>query len=135
MPQLTLPCPHCGAEKVGFTPRGAVPVRPGVPLSLLFLQCEGCGQGVIGLIQGAPSAVQHWITGSASSPGALIKTYPISEASKSPADVPPKVEAAFYLVSIICAVRAVQMLPEQCFGGLLNSPPERLIPMPLRGSI
>jgi len=44
MPQLTLPCPYCRAEKVGFSARGSVPVRPGVALTLLFFSARGAAK-------------------------------------------------------------------------------------------
>jgi hypothetical protein len=95
MPQLSLPCPHCRSEKIGFAPRGAVVVRPGIPRTLLFLQCEGCGEGIIAAVAGNPQAVSMWQMGQVDSPGPLLSIYPETKAPKAPADVPPKVTAAF----------------------------------------
>jgi Domain of unknown function (DUF4145) len=95
MAQLALPCPHCRAEKIGFAPRGAVPVRPGDPNCLLFLQCLGCGQAIVAVMQNAANSVNVWAQGSAGSPGPLLRTYPESQALAAPADVPPTVAAAF----------------------------------------
>jgi hypothetical protein len=95
MPQLARPCPHCQAEKIGFAPRGAVPVRPGQPMILMFLQCEGCGQAVVAVIHGDVSRVNTWMGGHTESPGDLMFTYPELKAPAAPADVPPNVAAAF----------------------------------------
>jgi len=95
MPQLSRECPHCKAEKIGFAPRGLVSIKPSSNLTLLFLQCEGCGQVIIATIAGLPSGVQSWMNGQSSEPGRVIGVYPASEALKCPADVPPKVSSAF----------------------------------------
>jgi hypothetical protein len=95
MPQLSLECPHCHAEKIGFAPRGAVPRRPGENITLLFLQCEGCGEAIVARVSSSPNSVQHWMIGNAGSPGNITDWYPQSAASESPADVPAKVSTAF----------------------------------------
>jgi hypothetical protein len=96
MPQLSLECPHCRTEKIGFAPREAVSVKPGLNEVLLFLQCEGCGQGLIAVVANSnPGAVNAWIGGAANSPGIVARTYPQVQALKSPADVPPSVRAAY----------------------------------------
>jgi Domain of unknown function (DUF4145) len=95
MPQLALECPHCRAEKIGFAPRGAVLRQPGQPDVLLFLQCEGCGDAVVAVVRSRPDLVNAWTNGRADSPGPIIVIYPEPETPKSPADVPPKVNAAF----------------------------------------
>jgi hypothetical protein len=96
MPYLSLTCPHCRTEKIGFAPRGAVGLRPGTPISVLFLQCEGCGHGVIADVRNSPAnSVTHWINGIAASPGELVKTYPELGQPKCPADVPSSVQSAY----------------------------------------
>lgn len=70
-------------------------VRPGENRTLLFLQCEGCGQAVIAVIHSAANSVQNWMLGNAASPGIIATTYPESVEPKSPADIPSNVGAAF----------------------------------------
>ena len=95
MPQLSLPCPHCHSEKIGFSPRGAVPVNPGVAQTLLFLQCEGCGEAVTAVISNGHSHVNNWVTGHTNSPGSILKIYPAAAADAAPSDIPPQVAAAY----------------------------------------
>jgi hypothetical protein len=95
MAQLALPCPHCDAEKIGFTPRGAVPYRPEVNTTLLFMQCEGCGGGIIVYISNNPANVTHWMQGGTASPGSLIQVIPEHLEPKCPADVPDNIRKAF----------------------------------------
>jgi hypothetical protein len=95
MPQLSLECPHCHTEKIGFVPRGGWAVKPGNAHILVFLQCEGCGQAVVATILNNTAAVNAWITGAAASPGQIITTYPQSAGLKSPVDVPAQVNAAY----------------------------------------
>jgi hypothetical protein len=76
MPQVSLACPHCRTERVGFSPRGAVQVKPGHPQTLIFLQCEACGQGVIAVVVNGMSNVQSWIIGNSSSPGIIAAVFP-----------------------------------------------------------
>lgn len=95
MPQLVLECPHCRAEKIGFSPRGSAIVRPGESQTLLFLQCEGCGQAIVAVVAAAPNAINNWAIGLVASPGEIWKIYPEAVAPKSPADIPPNVRAAF----------------------------------------
>lgn len=96
MAQLSLECPHCRTEKIGFAPRGAWLVKPGTSDVLLFLQCEGCGQGVTAIVSPTNvSNVNAWIMDSALSPGNIQRTYPEVVALRSPADVPPQVSAAY----------------------------------------
>lgn len=95
MAQLALECPYCRAEKIGFAYRSHVQVKPGVPQTLLFLQCEGCGQGIIAVIGQAPGHIANWAGGQSASPGSIAAIFPAPSALKSPSDVPPKVNAAF----------------------------------------
>lgn len=95
MPQLVLSCPHCNAEKIGFAARGAVPVRADAVQTLLFLQCEGCGQGIVAVIGATPNTVSSWMSGRATTPGPMAATYPSPRAPKSPSDVPARVSSAF----------------------------------------
>ena len=95
MAQLALPCPHCLAEKIGFTPRGAIPIKPGSPATLMFMQCEGCGEGIIVTITAPAANVQMWMQGASASPGNILKVEPELSAPNSPADVPDNVRAAF----------------------------------------
>src|SRR5437868_3081502 len=95
MPQIVLACPHCQAERIGFTPRGAVPVRPGVNFSNLFLQCEGCGQGVVAVVEGPPGQVTLWMQGTQGKPGKITRIHPRPIEPSCPADVPDNVRSAF----------------------------------------
>jgi hypothetical protein len=95
MPQLALECPYCRAEKIGFAYRSHAQVKPGVGQTLLFLQCEGCGQGIIAVIGNAPVHIAAWTSGQSASPGNIIASFPAPDAPKAPPDVPPKVNAAF----------------------------------------
>ncbi len=95
MAQLVLECPHCRAEKIGFAPRGFAGVRPGDGRTLLFLQCEGCGQGLIAVAGNPPQYAQAWIGGQQPHPGTIVDSYPKTAALKSPPDVPPTVQAAY----------------------------------------
>jgi hypothetical protein len=95
MAQLVLECPHCRAEKIGFASRGFAGVKPGHPHTLMFMQCEGCGQALVLTMAGPPAQVQHWINGQAANPGQIVGSYPQPAALKSPPDVPPAVQAAF----------------------------------------
>lgn len=95
MAQLTLPCPHCRAEKVGFAARGFCSMRPGQSPALLFLQCEGCGEGLVAIMPQGANSVQYWISGSMGSPGPIQRTYPELVALKAPADIPDNVRTPF----------------------------------------
>jgi hypothetical protein len=95
MPQLALECPHCRAEKIGFAYRSHAQVSPNVAQTMLFLQCEGCGQGVILVVQAWASSVAQWVNGSSGSPGQVLSYYPKPAAIKTPADIPDKVRGAF----------------------------------------
>lgn len=95
MPQLSLPCPHCRTAKIGFAARGAVPKQPDSVETLLFLQCEGCGEVVIATTISGRTTVQLWLAGQSSSPGSIVDTYPVAEAPKAPSDVPDSVRSAF----------------------------------------
>ncbi len=95
MAQLTLECPHCRAEKIGFSPRGLAELRPGFPASLLFLQCQGCGQGIIAVVSSTPDPINYWINDQAPFSGGIVDTYPKLVGMKAPADVPGTVQAAF----------------------------------------
>jgi hypothetical protein len=95
MPQLSLECPHCRTEQIGFAPIAAVQVKPALAHTLLFLQCEGCGHGLIAVTNSYASTVQQWIVGAISSPGDIVMSYPRPVALQAPPDVPPTVGAAF----------------------------------------
>ena len=95
MPQLAFGCPHCRAEKIGFALRGSAQVRPSVNQTLMFLQCEGCGEAVIAVCDCLPVSVQQWATGASQSPGNISRKYPEPTALQCPADVPPQVQSAF----------------------------------------
>jgi hypothetical protein len=88
MPQLVLECPHCKAERIGFAPRGAVPAKPGTSRTLLFMQCEGCGEAVVVVTGSDGSNVTHWMQAGANSPGTIVETYPKPSAIEAPADIP-----------------------------------------------
>src|SRR5665213_1822419 len=97
MAQLVLECPHCRAEKIGFAPRGFAPLKPGNSNSqtLLFLQCEGCGDGAFAVLDHPPAYASGWIGGSGSTPGNITRSYPQPTALKAPADVPPNVQSTY----------------------------------------
>jgi len=95
MPQLSLQCPHCGTEKIGFAPKGAVPVSPNALLTLLFLQCQGCGQAVVATIGGPTINVTSWMQGALDAPGTIKDIYPTLPPPQVPADIPPNVAKAF----------------------------------------
>jgi Domain of unknown function (DUF4145) len=97
MPQLSLPCPHCHAEKIGFSPRDSgFQYRVGQPISILVLQCEGCGWAIIAYIRTKAGAnVHHWMTGLAPSPGDIEQIFPEHKEPEIPADIPGNVRKAF----------------------------------------
>ncbi len=95
MPQLSLECPHCRTQKIGFAPMSATDVKPGERKALLFLKCEGCGQGLVAVIEDTAQHVHIWMQGQRSNPGPIQDTYPKMSAIKTPADVPPEVQRAF----------------------------------------
>jgi hypothetical protein len=95
MPQLSLTCPHCRTEKIGFSPRGAVPYRAGTNITIMFMQCEGCGGGIVLAIEGQPTNVTTWMQGAAGSPGHILSAWPELLEPKCPADVPDNVRKAF----------------------------------------
>jgi Domain of unknown function (DUF4145) len=95
MPYLSLQCPHCLTEKIGFAPRGAAQFRPGVTGSLVFVQCEGCGQAVVLVVTSGLNSVQAWMQGAANSPGPIASMYPKLETPDCPADVPDNVRSAY----------------------------------------
>jgi hypothetical protein len=97
MPQLSLPCPHCLSEKVGFAPRGSVSASPGSGETLIFLQCEACSQGIIAAVRGVVHHEQPamWIMGQTSAPGVIRAIYPEKMEPKCPNDVPSPVSAAY----------------------------------------
>jgi hypothetical protein len=92
MAQLSLACPHCGTNPVGFTPRGAYPTKPMISKTLLFLQCEACGHGIIAVFP-SPSQVNAWMSNQVSDPGTILEVFPKME--ECPADVPPLVSDAY----------------------------------------
>jgi len=95
MPQLSLTCPHCRTEKIGFSSRGSVPYRPGTPLYLIYMQCEGCGGGIIVTITSNNVALTSWMNGSTASPGVISKVEPELSAPNAPADVPNNIRTAY----------------------------------------
>ena len=95
MAQIALECPHCRAEKIGFAAKAFSAVRPGTPATLLFLQCEGCGQGAIAVVANTINGVAQWMNGQSPSPGNFADTYPKLSALKAPADIPPQVMTAY----------------------------------------
>jgi hypothetical protein len=95
MPQLSLGCPHCGTDPVGFSPIAAVQVKPGMAHTLLFLQCGACGHGVVAVTNMGLGAANAWIGGTATSPGNLLKFFPERKELKCPADVPKAVSDAY----------------------------------------
>jgi hypothetical protein len=95
MAQLALPCPHCRADKIGFAFRGHAQVKPQVDQTLVFLQCEGCGEGLVVVAHAFPNTVAQWAGNQAASPGNTLRVYPEPKGVRSPADIPPKVAAAF----------------------------------------
>lgn len=95
MPQLSLDCPHCQTEKAAFTPRQTCQINPGLSQSLLFSQCEVCGQGIIAVVPLPFTNVQQWINGSTSSLGQILKIFPEKLERKVPPDVPPSVASAY----------------------------------------
>ena len=96
MAQLALACPYCRAEKIGFLPRAYVPYRPNESATtLLFMQCDGCGGGIVVTVTGHLTNVQTWIQNASASPGQITDIQPAHKALKSPADVPPNVQSAY----------------------------------------
>jgi len=95
MPHLALECPHCRTEKIGFVYRTHHQVKPNTNETIIFLQCEGCGQGIIAVVPQPPAVVSHWAGGASPTPGQIARIYPTTAALKSPADVPPAVAAAY----------------------------------------
>lgn len=96
MAQIALMCPHCKTEKIGFAYRHFVLLRPGNNNDTrTFLQCEGCGEGVIIGFTGNSQTVAQWGNGQIPTPGAINIIYPRIEAAKAPADVPDQVRNAF----------------------------------------
>lgn len=95
MPQLSLSCPHCLTTRIGFTPRNAVAIERN--LIFLFLQCEGCGRGIIAEVQSSMDHVSVWMQGHPhyNSPGNIVQTYPSHMGPEAPADVPENVRSAF----------------------------------------
>jgi hypothetical protein len=94
MAQLALPCPYCEAEKIGFTPRGAVEHPSGA--TLMFLQCQGCGEGIIATVNDPIHNVIDWIQDRPSYPlGTIFRIRPEYSEPKCPADVPDNIRKAF----------------------------------------
>jgi len=93
MPQLSLPCPHCLSEKIGFAPRAVVRGSTDQQ-TLLFLQCEGCGGGLCAEIPTHPLNVHNWMQAGWVFPG-ISDTYPAIPQSYCPADVPDNVRNAY----------------------------------------
>jgi hypothetical protein len=94
MPQLVFPCPYCQAEKIGFTPRGAVEHPSGA--TLMFMQCQGCGEGIIATVNDPLHNVIDWIQGRPSYPfSTIFRIIPEYSESKCPADVPDNIRKAF----------------------------------------
>jgi hypothetical protein len=95
MAQLALPCPYCDAAKIGFTPRAYSPYLPGTNHTLIFMQCEGCGGGIIADVINTPQGVQNWIQGGAASPGTLASIQPARLEPICPPDVPDNIRSAY----------------------------------------
>jgi hypothetical protein len=95
MVQILLACPHdgCLAEGAAFTCHSAVPIRPGTPEYIVFMQCGVCGNGVIGRFNNP--GIPNWLNGAA---GDLrpVETWPKRIASAAPEHVPDNVKG-FYL--------------------------------------
>jgi hypothetical protein len=94
MPQLSLPCPHCLSAKIGFAPRAIVRGSTDQQ-SVLFLQCEGCGHGLVAEIPTHPLNVQNWMQGAAWVFPDISDTYPAVPQLYCPADVPNNVRNAY----------------------------------------
>jgi hypothetical protein len=64
---------------------------------ILFLQCEGCGRGMIAeldVTQGQ-GQFQSWMSGAGHSLGTISKTYPETIQAKAPTDTPAAVQSAY----------------------------------------
>jgi uncharacterized protein DUF4145 len=97
MPQLSLACPHCLTGRIGFAPRGSALVKPGRREHIIFLQCEGCGEGVIAEVLAEQHSQQPtmWMQGATDTPGRILKVYPELTALQAPADTPDQICNAF----------------------------------------
>ncbi len=65
-----------------------------MPQTLLFLQCEACGQGVIAVALDQANSVYQWMSGQAAAPH-VLHIYPEPAALRCPADVPQTVRNAY----------------------------------------
>jgi hypothetical protein len=95
MPQLSLTCPHCETAKIGFSPLTVVPYKHGVPLTLMFMQCQGCGGGIIAVVKDDAPRVEHWKTGFSGHLAEILTIYPELKQHEAPADIPDNVRRAF----------------------------------------
>jgi Domain of unknown function (DUF4145) len=61
----------------------------------MFMQCEGCGGGIIVTITDTATNVQHWVQGATSRLTDILAIYPELKEPKAPADIPNNVRTAF----------------------------------------
>jgi hypothetical protein len=95
MPELSLTCPHCETLKTAFRPLHVAPYRPGIPSALMFMQCQGCGGGIIAIVLDTAAKVQLWVKGADSPLADIVAVYPEVKEPKAPDDIPDNVRNAF----------------------------------------
>src|SRR5580700_3168739 len=105
MASLVLECPHCGAEKIGFTLMSEVVAASPPPMHVRYrtlLICGACEEVVVGVFD--RSSNMHFQGGM--TPAAcqsdprrfewqLTNTYPKPEPSKCPSHTPPELKRIF----------------------------------------
>jgi hypothetical protein len=95
MRHLSLACPHCRTERIGFVPRNFIEYRHGEEITIIFLQCLGCGGGLLAYVDMDHRHVDQWLNGLYGNAPKILETYPEYERKNSPADVPDNVRNAF----------------------------------------
>ncbi len=73
---------------------GSASTKPDRVETLLFLRCEGCGEGLIAVVGSKQPYVAQWLAGQNTLPP-ILRLYPEPKSQKAPADIPEQVESAF----------------------------------------
>lgn len=96
MPQISQQCPHCLVELGAFTARCISLRKPDLKITLIFFQCEVCGQGLVHEYNVSLAVAQEWMKGrSGSIGGKFLEQYPHASADDAPANTPDTAKAAF----------------------------------------
>ena len=95
--QISLDCPHCLTQKSGFCGYSPVPSPLGQEVVfLMLLQCQVCGEGVVGKFRDGMHIMNDWVNGrSGQSSIQLLGSWPNTITPRIPEHMPANIES-FY---------------------------------------